>query len=71
MKNLLLLLLFVPNKAFCLNSPTGTSTEVMLSYGLIIGLCLLILGLSNSIRWIKIKLKNRTIVPHEMPQLPE
>jgi hypothetical protein len=71
MKKLLLVFLLSPVSSFCLNSPTGTSTEVMLSYGLIIATCLLILGISNSIKWIKIKIKNRIKAPHEMPQLPE
>ncbi|MFY8020895.1 MAG: hypothetical protein ACOVP1_06850 [Bacteroidia bacterium] len=56
---------------FCLNSPTGTSSEVMLSYALIIGVCLLILGISSGIKWIRNKLKKNPSLNHEMPQLPK
>lgn len=53
---------------FGLNSPTGTSSEVMLTYALIIGLCLSILGISSGIKWIRKKLNEETTdLNHEKP----
>jgi hypothetical protein len=71
MKYFLALFLLSPIKGYSLNSPTGTSSEVLLSYALIIGVCLFFLGISKGIKWLKEKLKSRTSSPHEMPQLPE